>query len=753
MLASKTPVRRHSFNKSFIVSYAPYAIALAALGSTPALAQSAQAAPQTTGDWNFQLFQLPEVSVTSDQQAVEGSEAAGYRPSTVSGVGPLGDMNILDVPYSVNVVSDALLENTLSSSQDDFYKINPQIQPYTTTTRGFSANMVIRGFTLINGIGTAEDGLRLQNLFAEPIEDKARIETFTGLTSFLYGPANVGGLVNYVYKRPTEERLANIEVGNYGGGSGFAHGDFGGKIDEQGKLTYRFNILGQDGDTAIDQQSITRDLITLALTWKPIDNLEITAIGSHSDQKVDGADVAWNFSTNADGSSKALHPTAPDASVNWGQPWTSYWAQRNRIGGDVKWEINDTFTFRGAVVNSDVVIRDNIYANNNVSDNSGTYSQRVGQNTSFYYNGNSAYAFLDSEFATGSWQHKVTAGVYGNELTTSRAPTSYSGMTYNGFNFIQPTYEPEPLFIPSNVGPVTQSSYSNAANFVIGDDLRFNEHWSTLLGVNYTILKGINYNTTTGVQETSYDQSRASPSASLIYKPLSWLSTYFTYSESLQGGQIVSNSGSMVFTNAGQVLSPYVGRQYEVGVKANIGQTLVTLSVFKISQALQYNQYNNDGTYTAVQNGRQESPGIELDVTGTVFEGFRVFGGLTLLDATVTQGQTSATAPSIDGNRPQNVANVLAKMTGEYDLPFATGLTLTGGLYYTGNQAVDRLNTEFLDPYLTADLGFRLRRPVNANNDFVFRFDVKNIANNYYWLNSTYLGQPRTFAFSAQMTF
>lgn len=73
-------------------------------------------------------------------QAPEGSVAAGYRPSTVSNVGPLGSMEIKDVPYSVNVVSAPLLENTFSSRQDDFYKINPSIQTFSTSTRGFSAN-------------------------------------------------------------------------------------------------------------------------------------------------------------------------------------------------------------------------------------------------------------------------------------------------------------------------------------------------------------------------------------------------------------------------------------------------------------------------------------------------------------------------------------------------------------------------------------------------------------------------------------
>jgi iron complex outermembrane receptor protein len=210
----------------------------------------------------------------------------------------------------------------------------------------------------------------------------------------------------------------------------------------------------------------------------------------------------------------------------------------------------------------------------------------------------------------------------------------------------------------------------------------------------------------------------------------------------------------MIFTNNGQILAPYVGRAYEAGAKAQIGGTLVTLAVFKVNQALQYNQYNNDGTYTAVQNGRQENTGIELNAVGTVFDGFRLFGGITLVDARVTQSQSSPTMPALDGLNPINVANSLGKITAEYDLPFAPGFTATGGIYYTGPAPVDRLNTEYLASFITADLGLRYQTKMRPfGNDLIMRFDVKNITNENYWVTPSYVGQPRTFALSVQTRF
>ena len=100
--------------------------------------------------------------------------------------------------------------------------------------------------------------------FLDPIslEDKERVEVWNGLTSFMYGPGDVGGLINYVYKRPTETPLANMTIGDYGGLSGYVHGDSGGPIDKEGRFTYRLNFVEQDGNTAIDGQRVARQLVT-----------------------------------------------------------------------------------------------------------------------------------------------------------------------------------------------------------------------------------------------------------------------------------------------------------------------------------------------------------------------------------------------------------------------------------------------------------------------------------------------------------
>lgn len=80
------------------------------------------------------------------------------------------------------------------------------------------------------------------------------------------------------------------------------------------------------------------------------------------------------------------------------------------------------------------------------------------------------------------------------------------------------------------------------------------------------------------------------------------------------------------------------------------------------------------------------------------------------------------------------------------------GVAVTSGAYYTGKQYTDEANQHSLPSFTTFDAGARYRLPV-ADNDVTLRANVSNLANKAYWLNSSYLGDPRTLTFSAQLEF
>ena len=108
---------------------------------------------------------------------------------------------------------------------------------------------------------------------------------------------------------------------------------------------------------------------------------------------------------------------------------------------------------------------------------------------------------------------------------------------------------------------------------------------------------------------------------------------------------------------------------------------LLTAALFQINKALQYIVINPDGTATYRQDGREVHKGVELGATGNIWEGFRLYGGVTLLDPRVVNDQSN---PQFNGKYPFAVSNQMAKVTTEYDIQLVPGLTVTGGIYYTG---------------------------------------------------------------------
>lgn len=680
----------------------------------------------------------------------EGSEAQGYKPSTVSNFGPFGQVPILDAPYSVNVISADMLKNIQASSTEDALRISPVVQvtiPANRITAPAAYGINLRGFL---SQGTKINGLSMGSFsMVVPIEDKERIEIFTGLTGFLYGATDVGGVVNYVYKKPTPVPYYSVTLGDYGNTSGFVDLDAGGPIDKDGTFAYRLNVVGQDGKLPTDPQKMSRGLVTGVFDWNITSETKLELIASHQVQEMNVGAV-W---IPAFGGFQFDFKTVPDPSKFWGQLYTSEKYTTDYVETNFNSKINDIFSVRAAYSFKQTEQSPFTNIQNYWDDNKGAYEQYAFGVTNSHVATHSAYGYLDADFTTGFIQHKVTVGASGLQSLWRTGAANGNTTTSDVFYNINqgPTYTEDPNLQPLVpwFGQQVNSAEQKLSNVILGDYIKFDDHWSALLGVNYATVQEENYNNYTPPFEltSAIKQSRASPSYSLIYKPVSWISTYATYSESLEPGTFVPNLP--FYTNAGSILPPYVGEEYELGVKANVGEVLLTAAWFNIDKANQFARTNPDGTFTYVSDGREVHRGIELTATGNIAAGLRILGGVTLMDATVEKTANPAT----DGKRPINVSNQMAKTTLECDLPFLHGLTLTGGVYYFGKQAANTINAVWLAPFVTEDIGLRYRTKLWSGQEAIFRLNVKNLTNHPYWMNTGFSGAPRTIAFSGQIKF
>jgi iron complex outermembrane receptor protein len=696
---------------------------------------------------------LPDVTVTADTP-VNGEEAAGYRSSAVRNIGALGGMRLQDAPYSVSVLPKALLQNIQATSTDDVFKLSPATQFTSPTTAGYASAVSMRGFSGAGNLSIANDGLRFSNSYDSGnfIEEMEQLEVLTGLSGFLYGPASPGGLVNYVLKRPTYERYNSVTLGNAGGENYYLHGDFSGPIDAAGVFAYRLNVLTQDGETAIDLQKRRREMISLALDWNVSDDLLIQFDASHKKTENRGLTSYWFF----DDQSRRPDAKDLDNDTLYSQRWAFSDNQHERIGSRFNWRLDDTFTLRGALAYSQYS-EEYAYTGPTVdkwvAPVPGTYAQPLYAFAPVETEETSGSLFLDAEFNTGSIGHKTTVGYQGN-VARVRQYTDYIDLAFQQQSAVgqipigQTPQVPKPDYSVGH-GDQRLGSRTQSDNFLIGDVITFNEQWSSILGLTHTTIKTYNsnfvwheaYPAFTPLTESNYNESKTSPNISLIYKPVPWLTTYASYIEGLQTGGIAPTDA----TNAGQALAPQISEQYEVGVKATVGETLLTLALFNIDKPNAYK--NATGAYVA--DGRQENNGLEFSVTGKVLPELTVVGGLTLLDPQVKDTGAAAS----EGQKPINVASQLAKLYAEYDLNAVPGFALTGGAYYTGKQYTDEANQHSLPSFTTFDAGARYRMPLGSANTLTLRGNVSNLADKDYWLSSYYLGAPRTLTFSAQLEF
>jgi iron complex outermembrane recepter protein len=650
-------------------------------------------------------------------------------------VGLWKDTKIQDLPYSISVIPHELIENVQAGSPDQIFRMSPVATLDMPTTINSRPEFYLRGF-LITAV--EEDGMRNYNGWVNSVEDVERLEIITGLSGFLYGPGDVGGVVNYVSKRPTASRQADITMGDYGGKSTYIHGDFGGPIDARGKVGYRLNIVAQGGDTAISNQNLNRFLSTGAVDWHATSKLLLQLNASYQNYNLDGTVASWSAATNVQ------YPNAPDAAKLWSQPWTYSNLETLKIGTRASYEINRVFTLRGGYDFAEYHQKSNTLSTTITSAN--TYNESFQVRAPRTLSDPKGYVYLDARFKTGFLKHTLTVGYSGDAYKWRQHQDASAAASVTGtFTFANPLYVAEPAYTAVGTKPVYTSNTGNYKNALVGDVIEIGRQWRVLAGFDYINIVGKSYSTTGAVSGHPVSQSQPTPSASVVYKPIPQVSTYFTYMQSLEQGVTVSSA----YRNAGTIMPPMTSDQYEAGAKATVHGALVTAALFKINRANYYSILEAGNTLpTYTQDGREIHKGVEFTATGKPFLAITLSGGLTLMDAEVKKSNTAG----VNGKRPTSVSDQMAKIYAERPIPGLAHLMVTGGIYYTGHFWANALNTVKLPAVTIGDMGLRYNTRI-SQRPLILRANVTNLTNKSYWTSSSFEGDPRTIAVSAQIKF
>ena len=196
-----------------------------------------------------------------------------------SGTGTRTDTPLLDIPTSVQVIPQEVLEDQQIIRLDDALRNVSRV--VADNTEGSGLQFGLRGFA---GASILRDGLSLsgsntnRGIIAAPeLANIEQVEVLKGPASILYGEIQPGGVINLVTERPTAEPL--YELALQGGRDGLFRPqiDISDRLTADGSVRYRLNALvqRQEGFRAFDQQ-IEREFIAPVITWDISDNTSLT---------------------------------------------------------------------------------------------------------------------------------------------------------------------------------------------------------------------------------------------------------------------------------------------------------------------------------------------------------------------------------------------------------------------------------------------------------------------------------------------
>jgi iron complex outermembrane receptor protein len=688
--------------------------------------------------------ELTQVNV--ENRIGDGTAEVGYKVEETHNLGPWGDRKLQDTPYTMIILSEELLQNTMIK---DTTSLN-RMMPHSRIESGFNTNntmIATRGNAnsnpLINGIrGASGQGIFLENI--------ADVEILSGFSGFMYGVGTSGGLLNFNLKRPTKELKFKTTIGDYGGGEYHADIDVGGPLKD-GLFGYRLNLMAEDGSTAVKNQDIRKGLASLALDFQPSDRLIVRSNFYYGKYHVDG--LQHGFSSYF---APKLVPIVDNRKL-W-SPKATFMDVKVFDGGlGIESNLNDTFTIRAAwnhkenevkTLNSGNTVRRD--ANTNIIGFTTQASASVAKEIA-----DGGYAYIDSKFTTFGAKHQVTAGFNGYIRTDKhgifRNPDGSLRVAMVGDT--SPMYRwgdshsVENFYVPDlfrSFVNLRKAAETVNYNFMLGDVIDFNEKWTLMGGINYSRISTKGFNAATGVQTAEYNSHSWSPSVSLLFKPIPQVTTYFTYIDSLEPSVVVGPT----YKNAGEVLPPYQSKEYEFGIKTELpGGALLSLALYRLEIP---SQMSDDGTNTGrlTQDGRQINKGLDANITGKIGQRLTLVGGYSYVDAKIKKSAD----PSVIGNWGIGVPRDTFKMYAEYDLPFVDGLTLTGGAYYNGKTNTSNPNNGITYPgYTLFDLGARFKTVIKGV-ETIFRFNITNLTNKNAWVNPN-LNNPRMFSLTASFGF
>lgn len=640
------------------------------------------------------------------------------------------DTAIHETPQSITVVPKDVVEDIGATRLQDALDYAGGVgrannfggQGLTTfTVRGFTSGEFYRnGFPINRGYPNMPD--------ANTIE---RLEVLRGPATALYGRGDPGGTFNVISKQPLAERT--VTLGSQFNDQGMRRGtlDASGPLDDEGRLAYRLNVVGEGGDTFRDHVETERYGVAPVLTWQLSDATRVTFEGDFMRNNHPLDRGLTRFSNQRSTASRdtffgekdvgKLHNDNNMAQLRFEHRLNEDWT----LGGGTQWLDG---TLQGNAVEA------NANANANAVAPDGRTLGRNFNYRKLEWTDRDTQLNLTGHFTLGGFDHTLLSGVeleeYDYKSIIRRSSGSVSAYPIDIFD---PVYgQPRPAL---TLTPTHDKENLKTYAAFIQDQVALTERLKLLAGVRFERFEHDYESYVSGVNPWNRSENAVTPRLGLIYDLTDTVAVYANTARSFK-----PNTGA---SREGTGFKPEKGKSYEVGVKwqALDQQLSVDAAIYQIDKR---NVLANDPVDSVfkVAAGEVRSRGFDLNIAGNLTPEWRVTGGYAFVDAEVTKDTALRTGTRL-ANVPQNSFSLL----NVYEFRDGTlkGLGLGVGGKYVDQRAGQTANASFdMDSYTVVDLlGY-----YKVNERIRLNLDVKNLFDSDYEEGSfgsyAYPGAPRT---------
>ncbi|MDE1147135.1 MAG: TonB-dependent receptor [Azospirillaceae bacterium] len=677
-----------------------------------------------------QAAQAPESQAaspeTSDTVNVYANADKGLVAQRV-GVGAFRDQSIMDVPATVNVATRDLMDAQATVSLYDVLRNAPGV---TKQQLGGDTidNLAIRGVILDNRSNFRLNGsLPVLNLMQLPLEDKERVEVLKGVSALYYGYTAPGGVVNLVTKRAGDKPVTSFGLSTSDNGGLIGTVDVGRRFGDHDQYGLRVNLAGGDTESPIAGINGERKMASGAFDWRATDRLNIRLDGEYFQRTVGEQSVV---TLPAAKNGTITLPSLPDPSKRLSPGWADFVAHGNNLLAHVDYAVADNWIATVEAGQARLTRDARAFTevkNYNMTTGQGTLTGNRQENVSWV--NKNVRAELFGTFATGPVGHELTVGAA--QTQSDQSPT-YTAQFSGAQNLFNPISLP---WLPTTSTTYTAPLTATDKGVYATDRISFLENWQAIVGGRYT-----NYVSDQGTNH--YTASKTTPLLALIYKFTPSLMAYASYATGIEQGDRAPNTA----VNVNEALAPTISKQKEAGLRWEAtSTTLFSVAAFDIQRGASY--VNSANVF--VGGGTERYRGFEASAQGQIDDNWSV-----QLSGQYLHARFEDITADLLGKTPENTPTYTGSLFVAYAVPIVSGLSLNGGVHYTGSRPVNDANQGTVPGFTTLDLGAQYRTTIN-HTAVTWQLNVDNVTDLRYWAaagnNRLAEGLPRTAKFSVRV--